>query len=45
LPSGNPPVGIAAFYFLFDAIVLFVYLNFLHPKVKQRYKKLKQNLT
>lgn len=45
LPSGNPPVGIAAFYFLFDAIVLFVYLNFLHPKVKERYKSLKQNLT
>jgi hypothetical protein len=41
LPSGNPPVGIAAFYFLFDAIVLFFYLNVLHPKVKEQYRRMK----
>lgn len=37
LPSGNPPVGIAAFYFLFDFIVMGFYLNVLHPEVKERY--------
>lgn len=37
ISSGNPPVGIAVFYFLFDAVVLWVYLNILHPKLKQRY--------
>ena len=41
LPSGNPPVGIAAFYFLFDFIVMQFYLNILHRKVKERYDRLK----
>lgn len=36
-PSGNPPSGIAVFYFLFDAIVLWIYLNILHPNLKKRY--------
>jgi len=40
LPSGNPPVGIAAFYFLFDFMVMAFYLNVLHPKVRDRYKRL-----
>ena len=40
MPSGNPPVGIAAFYFLFDFIVMSFYLNVLHPKVKERYDRL-----
>ncbi len=40
LPSGNPPVGIAAFYFLFDFIVMTLYLNLLHPSVKERYRRL-----
>jgi len=39
LPSGNPPVGIAVFYFIFDAIVLWGYLNILHPRLKIRYKR------
>lgn len=38
LSSGNPPTGIAVFYFIFDAIVLWIYLNILYPKVKHRYK-------
>ena len=33
IPSANPPSGIALFYFLFDYIVLFIYLK-LNPKVK-----------
>ena len=41
LPSGNPPVGIAAFYFAFDFVVLGFYLNVLHPKVRDRYNRLK----
>jgi len=38
-PSGNPPSGIAVFYFLFDAIVFYVYLNIMHPNTKLRYKR------
>jgi hypothetical protein len=38
LPSGNPPSGIAVFYFLFDAAVFYVYLHVLHPRVKTRYQ-------
>ncbi|MCK5902653.1 MAG: hypothetical protein KAG28_05835 [Cocleimonas sp.] len=41
LPSGNPPTGVAVFYFLFDAIILWVYLNLLHPRLKIRYQRLK----
>ncbi len=40
LPSGNPPVGIAAFYFLFDGIVMTFYMNVWHPKVRDRYNHL-----
>jgi len=39
LPSGNPPVGIAAFYFLFDFMVMAFYLNVLHPKVRDRFSR------
>ena len=39
LPSGNPPVGIAVFYFIFDAIVLWGYLNILHQELKVRYQR------
>ena len=38
IPSANPPSGIAFFYFLFDYIVLFIYLQ-LNPKLKKRYQK------
>jgi len=38
IPSANPPSGIAFFYFLFDYIVLFIYLQ-LNPQVKKRYQK------
>ncbi len=37
IPSGNPPSGIAVFYFLFDASVLWIYLYILHPVTKKRY--------
>lgn len=37
IPSGNPPSGISVFYFIFDAIALWVYLNILHPKLRKRY--------
>ena len=37
--SGNPPTGIAIFYFLFDAAVLWIYLYVLHPKVRSRYQQ------
>lgn len=40
IPSGNPPVGIAAFYFLFDGIVMAFYMNVLHRNVKKRYENL-----
>jgi len=40
LPSGNPPSGIAVFYFLFDAIVFWFYLHVLHPGTKQRYRNI-----
>ncbi|ATX81981.1 hypothetical protein Ga0123462_1117 [Mariprofundus ferrinatatus] len=36
--SGNPPSGIAVFYFVFDAIVFWVYMHLLHPKTKLRYQ-------
>ncbi len=39
LPSGNPPSGIAVFYFLFDAIVFWVYLYLLHPATRLRYQR------
>ena len=42
LPSGNPPSGIAVFYFLFDAIVFWVYLYILHPDTHLRYQQRKQ---
>ena len=38
IPSANPPSGIAFFYFLFDYIVLFIYLQ-LNPKLKKRYQE------
>ena len=38
IPSANPPSGIAFFYFLFDYIVLFIYLQ-LNPQVKKRYQQ------
>ncbi|MCK5725603.1 MAG: hypothetical protein KAH22_02115 [Thiotrichaceae bacterium] len=41
IPSGNPPTGIAIFYFIFDAIILWVYLNLLHPSLKVRYQRFK----
>jgi hypothetical protein len=37
LPSGNPPSGIAVGYFAFEFAVLWIYLNFLYPRTKQRY--------
>ena len=40
MPSGNPPSGIAVFYFLFDAIILVLYLT-IHKKVKYRWNRLK----
>lgn len=40
LPSGNPPSGVAVFYFLFDAVVSFIYLNILNPKIKVRYQRM-----
>ena len=39
ITSANPPSGIALFYFLFDYIVLFIYLR-LKPKLRARYKLL-----
>jgi len=42
LPSGNPPSGIAVFYFLFDAIVFLVYLHLLHPTTRLRYQRLRK---
>jgi len=42
LPSGNPPSGIAVFYFLFDAIVFWVYLYLLHPTTRLRYQRLRK---
>ncbi|PCI03476.1 MAG: hypothetical protein COB79_00865 [Zetaproteobacteria bacterium] len=41
LPSGNPPSGISVFYFLFDAVVFWIYLYILHPKVRLRYQRKK----
>lgn len=41
IPSGNPPVGIVIFYLLFTVTVLGIYLNVLHPKVRDRYNRLK----
>ena len=38
--SGNPPSGVAVGYYLFDAGVMFIYLNLLHPKVKLRYQRM-----
>ncbi|MDQ6993910.1 MAG: hypothetical protein Q9M31_10570 [Mariprofundus sp.] len=40
LPSGNPPSGIAVFYFLFDAAVFWFYMYILHPKTKLRYQSM-----
>lgn len=42
LPSGNPPSGIAVFYFLFDAIVFWIYLYILHPTTRLRYQRLQK---
>jgi len=42
LPSGNPPSGIAVFYFLFDAVVFWIYLYILHPATRLRYQRKKQ---
>lgn len=39
--SGNPPSGIAVFYFLFDAITFWLYLNIMHKRTKFRYLKIK----
>jgi len=41
LPSGNPPSGIAVFYFLFDAAVFWIYMYLLHPNINQRYQKIR----
>jgi len=40
IPSANPPVGIAVFYFLFDLTILHLYFLF-YPKVKRKYYSLK----
>jgi len=40
LPSGNPPSGIAVFYFLFDAAVFYIYIYILYPRTKQRYQRM-----
>lgn len=42
IPSGNPPVGVALFYFLFDFAILHLYF-FLYPKVKRKYYSLKNS--
>lgn|GEM_PF-388557 len=39
LPSGNPPSGIAVFYFLFDAEVLFIYLYLIYPRKRPRFER------
>ena len=41
IPSGNPPSGVAVFYFLFDAVVFWIYIYVLHPKVRLRYQRLR----
>jgi len=38
IPSANPPSGIAVFYFLFDYVLLFIYLQ-RDPLLKKRYRK------
>ncbi|MDX8406267.1 MAG: hypothetical protein R8K50_08995 [Mariprofundus sp.] len=38
--SGNPPSGIAVFYFLFDAIVFYFYLHVLHRPTGLRYQRM-----
>jgi hypothetical protein len=43
MPSGNPPSGIAVFYFGFDAACLDVYAS-RHPKVTKRYMRLRAHL-
>lgn len=40
--SGNPPSGIAVFYFLFDIAVFWLYLNIFHTNIKLRYNNIKQ---
>jgi len=42
LPSGNPPSGIAVFYFLFDAVVFWIYLQLWHRQTKRRYQNIMQ---
>ena len=41
IQSANPPTGIAVLYFVFAAIVIFVYMFVLHPEVKIRYLRIK----
>ena len=40
--SGNPPLGIAVFYFLFDVVVFWLYLNVLNRGAKLRYQRVKR---
>lgn len=42
--SGNPPTGIAVFYFLFDFAVFYIYLHAINRVTLKRYRRFEQRL-